>query len=62
MLRLDERRVHTCVLETVDPHRECWFRVSYGDSWGHAAIARSSVGLMLSLAGLDGTPMSAAHA
>ena len=43
---------------------KAWFgvRVSYGDNCGHAAIARSSDGLMLSLAGLDRAPMSAAHA
>ena len=37
-------------------------RVPYGDEWGHAAIARSTGGLMLSLAGSDRAAISAAHA
>ena len=37
-------------------------RVSYGDKWGHAAIAKSTGGLMLSLAGSDRAAISAAHA
>ena len=39
-----------------------WVRVPYGDEWGHAAIARSTGGLMLSLAGSDRAAISAAHA
>ena len=37
-------------------------RVPYGDEWGHAAIARSTGGLMLSLSGSDRAAISAAHA
>ena len=37
-------------------------RVPYGDKWGHAAVARSTGGLMLSLAGSDRAAISAAHA